>query len=127
MIRRPPRSTRTDTLFPTRRSSDLEPMCVLPDLDEFDPEVAKDGDGGEIGRGGHDDRIALVQQQPAHQIDALFRAIGDQDVIGRDRAAELGRAHVCTTVTNAHIVCRLLLEKTTKKHIIYQTHHDYYI
>src|SRR3546814_2930925 len=25
MIRRPPRSTRTDTLFPTRRSSDLHP------------------------------------------------------------------------------------------------------
>src|SRR3546814_11150630 len=25
MIRRPPRSTRTDTLFPTRRSSDLTP------------------------------------------------------------------------------------------------------
>src|SRR3546814_12898937 len=25
MIRRPPRSTRTDTLFPTRRSSDLGP------------------------------------------------------------------------------------------------------
>src|SRR3546814_6631373 len=26
MIRRPPRSTRTDTLFPTRRSSDLKGM-----------------------------------------------------------------------------------------------------
>src|SRR3546814_17711627 len=26
MIRRPPRSTRTDTLFPTRRSSDLAPV-----------------------------------------------------------------------------------------------------
>src|SRR3546814_2680993 len=26
-------------------------------------------------------------------------------------SAEIGRAHVCTTVTNAHIVCRLLLEK----------------
>src|SRR3546814_18840493 len=25
--------------------------------------------------------------------------------------AEIGRAHVCTPVTNAHIVCRLLLEK----------------
>src|SRR3546814_4579334 len=25
---------------------------------------------------------------------------------------EIGRAHVCTTVTNAHIVCRLLLDKT---------------
>src|SRR3546814_5034503 len=28
--------------------------------------------------------------------------------------AEIGRAHVCTPVTNAQLVCRLLLEK--KKH-----------
>src|SRR3546814_4489971 len=28
MIRRPPRSTRTDTLFPTRRSSDLIPTLT---------------------------------------------------------------------------------------------------
>src|SRR3546814_9979204 len=28
--------------------------------------------------------------------------------------AEIGRAHVCTPVTNAHLVCRLLLEKTNK-------------
>src|SRR3546814_1397256 len=27
---------------------------------------------------------------------------------------QIGRAHVCTPVTNAHLVCRLLLEK--KKH-----------
>src|SRR3546814_3538496 len=27
------------------------------------------------------------------------------------RMAEIGRAHVCTPVTNAHLVCRLLLEK----------------
>src|SRR3546814_7038647 len=26
-------------------------------------------------------------------------------------AAEIGRAHVCTPVTNAHIVCRLFIEK----------------
>src|SRR3546814_10759591 len=26
--------------------------------------------------------------------------------------AEIGRAHVCTPVTNAHLVCRLLVEKT---------------
>src|SRR3546814_8896755 len=31
---------------------------------------------------------------------------------GNDAArVEIGRAHVCTTVTNAHLVCRLLLEK----------------
>src|SRR3546814_2165863 len=27
---------------------------------------------------------------------------------------EIGRAHVCTPVTNAHLVCRLLLEKKKK-------------
>src|SRR3546814_8075571 len=25
---------------------------------------------------------------------------------------QIGRAHVCTPVTNAHLVCRILLEKT---------------
>src|SRR3546814_4675010 len=29
----------------------------------------------------------------------------------RQLRAEIGRAHVCTPVTNAHLVCRLLLEK----------------
>src|SRR3546814_5278098 len=33
----------------------------------------------------------------------------DADFAGR--AYEIGRAHVCTPVTNAHLVCRLLLEK----------------
>src|SRR3546814_8134812 len=28
--------------------------------------------------------------------------------------AEIGRAHVCTPVTNAHLVCRLLLEQKKK-------------
>src|SRR3546814_10738968 len=28
-----------------------------------------------------------------------------------DLPLELGRAHVCTPVTNAHLVCRLLLEQ----------------
>src|SRR3546814_5529892 len=33
---------------------------------------------------------------------------------GLDLSGEIGRAHVGTPVTNAHLVCRLLLEK--KKH-----------
>src|SRR3546814_7164395 len=44
-------------------------------------------------------------------------------VVHHDRAVdlrqetlgEIGRAHVCTPVTNAHLVCRLLLEKKTNK------------
>src|SRR3546814_2368545 len=31
--------------------------------------------------------------------------------VGGPDGAEIGRAHVCTPVTNAHLVCRLLLEK----------------
>src|SRR3546814_4486334 len=30
---------------------------------------------------------------------------------------EIGRAHVCTPVTNAHLVCRLLLENKRKHHM----------
>src|SRR3546814_4372081 len=33
MRRRPPRTTRTDTSFPTRRSSDLSPVLALQELD----------------------------------------------------------------------------------------------
>src|SRR3546814_15672792 len=43
MIRRPPRSTRTDTLFPTRRSSDLKRVGVGR---------AAGPAGGQIGKGG---------------------------------------------------------------------------
>src|SRR3546814_1255224 len=37
---------------------------------------------------------------------------------------KIGRAHVCTPVTNAHLVCRLLLEKkkTINKHTNHQLH-----
>src|SRR3546814_12172053 len=31
------------------------------------------------------------------------------------RKLDIGRAHVCTPVTNAHLVCRLLLEKKNIK------------
>src|SRR3546814_8430616 len=34
------------------------------------------------------------------------------------RSAEIGRAHVCTPVTNAPLVCRLLLEKQTSCKIL---------
>src|SRR3546814_14193279 len=55
MIRRPPRSTRTDTLFPTRRSSDLSrkrgnpPLgsSHLPNIQERDFNLREDDDGEE--------------------------------------------------------------------------------
>src|SRR3546814_5908635 len=41
----------------------------------------------------------------------LLRAIE-----GYQGTHEIGRAHVCTPVTTAHLVCRLLLEKTKQKY-----------
>src|SRR3546814_6626327 len=39
---------------------------------------------------------------------SLIGAVGGIAEIARD---EIGRAHVCTPVTNAHLVCRITLEK----------------
>src|SRR3546814_7713813 len=50
----------------------------------------------------HENRRRLVQGMPAAPI-WLDQVHGS--------AVQIGRAHVCTPVTNAHLVCRLLLEK----------------
>src|SRR3546814_9251994 len=51
-----------------------------------------------------------------HRIWRLSKSLG-RDIPGftprrrHTARSEIGRAHVCTPVTNAHLVCRLLLEK----------------
>src|SRR3546814_2359799 len=41
------------------------------------------------------------------------------------RARKIGRAHVCTPVTNPHLVCRLMLEKkNSRKSIRYALHNS---
>src|SRR3546814_2613435 len=52
----------------------------------------------------------------AHRIAAARQFAKAQHLFARgDRGPEIGRAHVCTPVTNAHLVCRLLLEKKKKE------------
>src|SRR3546814_14781273 len=75
MIRRPPRSTRTDTLFPYTTLFRSGQSC------------------------------AARRRIPLYAAGGSRRR---QDVAS---GAQIGRAHVCTPVTNAHLVCRLLLEK----------------
>src|SRR3546814_5490717 len=43
-------------------------------------------------------------------------AAGPDDVRDQQTIAMIGRAHVCTPVTNAHLVCRLLVEKKKLPH-----------
>src|SRR3546814_8452308 len=115
MIRRPPRSTRTDTLFPYTtlfRSVDVG--------HEREAHVAL----AEIAQrlaGHHRAEVRAADADADHVADALARMprpLPAAHAIGERRHAvahrEIGRAHVRTPVTNAHLVCRLLLE--TKKH-----------
>src|SRR3546814_5151669 len=59
----------------------------------------------------------MLEQLARHgMIDLEVEAEGDLHVdfhhTTEDTGIEIGRAHVCTPVTNAHLVCRLLLETT---------------
>src|SRR3546814_3459898 len=48
-----------------------------------------------------------------------------QDKSDNLRSPQIGRAHVRTPVTNAHLVCRLLLEKKKRKHKAIRQHTTY--
>src|SRR3546814_13254222 len=86
MIRRPPRSTRTDTLFPdttlVRSEGSTSPSTTLAVLYFCDAQKAK----------------TLIHGEPA-----IERA-GDGYGMERGSGGQIGRAHVRTQVTNAHLV-----------------------
>src|SRR3546814_9730014 len=44
--------------------------------------------------------------------------VGPGDILAGKITPKIGRAHVCTPVTNAHIVCSLLLEQQNYYYII---------
>src|SRR3546814_6851962 len=110
MIRRPPRSTRTDTLFPytTLFRSEGAGAKHMPDgvadLVEGLFDVGRDGE-----------HVAgVAQRHLLAQVHADFVVV--RGVQRRNTAhAQIGRAHVWTPVTNAHLVCRLLLEKKKER------------
>src|SRR3546814_3840831 len=83
MLRRPPRSTRTDTLFPyTTLFRSIRSVLRRGRFDVLNT---------------HSRRDTIVA--------------GCAGRLAGTPLIEIGRAHVCTPVTNAHLVCRLLLEK----------------
>src|SRR3546814_3773475 len=83
MILRPPRSTRTDTLFP------------------YTTLFRSRGDPAPGAAGGRGRRPGAARGGRAG---------------GPAPRRQIGRAHVWTPVTNAHLVCRLLLEKKNIRH-----------
>src|SRR3546814_4968403 len=65
----------------------------------------------------------LLRNPPGDDELTRKKRIGGETIGGfaRLRGIEIGRAHVCTPVTNAPLVCRLLLE-TKKKQTVIRTH-----
>src|SRR3546814_4876867 len=92
MIRRPPRSTRTDTLFPY--TTLFRSAAILK--------------GVPTGRRKHSKGLAAHDMRRLINHKLIDQARGEQST---GKFGEIGRAHVCTPVTNAQLVCRLLLEK----------------
>src|SRR3546814_2694400 len=57
-----------------------------------------------------DSQTVTAALDPDKDVDG-FHVINAGRLMTGGRGAEIGRAHVCTPVTNAQLVCRLLLEK----------------
>src|SRR3546814_4430518 len=105
MKRRPPVTTRTDTLcpYPTLfRSTGAQMAAMIVDSGArhlfLDAPAAANIEGQAVTAG---DRIAMDGSDAGAPLDDWMAPAG----------TEIGRAHVSTPVTNAHLVCRLLLEK----------------
>src|SRR3546814_6333084 len=110
-LRRPPRSTRTDTLFP------YTTLFRSPSIGWA---------GGRrfqrIGLRRHRADVRVLPRNGKRTASAGAArpplsprgATGFTHLMQERPALEIGRAHVRTPVTNAHLVCRLLLEKQNK-------------
>src|SRR3546814_7754594 len=125
MIRRTPRSTRTDTLLPyttlsrsLHRHRPARRGAVPIGADDLAVEADALANMALV-----DDAIEIVEDR---------RAVGDRLLMlprFEDETqcvhVEIGRAHVRTPVTNAHLVCRLLLA-TKKKKLTSSTYEEHY-
>src|SRR3546814_6828387 len=126
MIRRPPRSTRTDTLFPyttlfrSDRSYHMESQFTHvhdkpPPGAAADWTISQNWDAFTADEHAMWDRLFARQSEmlPGRASEAFLSGI---DVLRLDKPGipdyralnEIGRAHVCTPVPNAQLVCRLL-------------------
>src|SRR3546814_4113380 len=90
MIRRPPRSTRTDTLFPytTLFRSHPPHRAFQPGEDRFADQIMADVELGELGDGRDGDDIVVGQAMARVRLDAVL----PRERGGVGEAAELGGA-----------------------------------
>src|SRR3546814_5464388 len=94
------------------RGSSTQPACYCPQQRQagsffrIGGENRAEGETIPIGQRMIFAGLLVIEEQPRL---SAFRA----------RAEEMGRAHVCTRLHNAHLVCPLLCEKKNKRYTIY--------
>src|SRR3546814_6188908 len=123
MIRRPPRSTRTDTLFPytTLFRSDFHVLLALVYSQchgsGLEPSACAQS-------GFSHPKAAACWRSHWCSAESKFSTPPQRSIatphpwllvpgVAASPGLEIGRAHVCTPVTNAQLVCRLPLANTT--------------
>src|SRR3546814_5445474 len=115
MIRRPPRSTRTDTLLPYttlfRSIADrqAEQQLRVTFARRFEIEKGVPRDDVEVAEVSLEQRIVAERvsaNAARHVVDAVETHLRQQRGV---QLHQIGRAPVRTPVTNAHPVCRILL------------------
>src|SRR3546814_3168978 len=117
MYRGPPRAPLTDPPFPyttrvrSTRSPEADALRQVPAVPSARPR------GPHVARRPHREGAAVVLGRPARRQPGPHRPDGPGPQAPHVRHAradglqgEIGRAHVLTPVTNAQLVCRLLLE-----------------
>src|SRR3546814_10846886 len=125
MVRRPPRSTRTDTLFPYTalfRSADVVSEGELRRALAAGVPRAKIVFAG-VGKTARELAAGLDAGILQFNVESLSELKLLSQVAVARGTTEIGRAHVCTPVTNAHLLCRHLLEKKKTHTISKSTQH----
>src|SRR3546814_10228987 len=107
MIRRPPRCTLTDKLFPYKTLF----LSTVGSASTITTETFAVGAVAHDAGGTDGTNAAILAGASASATLTVTAVATDGTSTGR---VEIGRAHVLTPVTNAHLVCPLQLEKEKK-------------
>ena len=70
---------------------DVEPLVVLPHLEEGGAEAPDDRDGAEVGGRGDDHAVPFIEEDAADQLEPVLGAVGDDHLPGVEGDAVLGR------------------------------------
>src|SRR3546814_5910451 len=122
MIRRPPRSTRTDTLFPTRRSSDLSPIGYSPTGETFNLRAEELATAVAIAMGA--DKL-MRSEEHTSELQSLMRISYAVFCLKKKKTTTQKHADTRTHYHCTSILLKSLIIKQQRQHTTHTTSHLY--